>query len=311
MLGDIEALRLEIAGETPDNPVEIAGTTLPTRKRPAPAHAESPPTKYLKMGEPPSFHGKDVKELQIYEIAWGNRFVAMGECTSEAWVPRIAFAATFLKSTAAAAWSRKVNSSSTFPFTEWEEYMAFLRGIVADPATRKSEAIMSLSTLRQKDGQTVRELLAEVERLERDVPPMTDEEREAWTLLNSLKPALRTEVMRENREITTRELVLTTAQRHEELSKQLSKSTSQSNRGATSSNRGASASQSKPPATDNESKKGTEGTKPRPTRAAFKGNCNNCGKLGHKAVHCKSAPNDSSGRPAVESADKGKERSKN
>jgi hypothetical protein len=83
--------------------------------------------------------------------------------------------------------------------------MAFLRGVIADPATRKSEALLALASKAQKEGQTVRELLAEIENLEQDIPPMTEDERRAWVLLNALRPALRAEVIRENKDVTSRE----------------------------------------------------------------------------------------------------------
>jgi hypothetical protein len=44
-----------------------------------------------------------------------------------------------------------------------------------------------------------------VEELEEDWPTLIPEEDKAWRLLNSLRPELRREVLRENKAITSRE----------------------------------------------------------------------------------------------------------
>ena len=238
-LAEIESMKEELAGGDPTNPVEIEGTTLPARKRTAVLGSDGTLLKHMKPGELPHFSGKSVKELQTYVTGWKNYFRALEPVADDAYERRIAFAATHLKGTAAQAWERNEKS-----YYKWDEYHLFLKGVVADPAVRKSEALVQIAAKRQGDKQSVRELLAEIENLEQDIPPMTDEERRAWTLLNALKPALRTEVIRENREITSREAILISAQRHEEILKHQAKSESQPSQSA-SSKRGAGASRTK------------------------------------------------------------------
>jgi hypothetical protein len=52
-----------------------------------------------------------------------------------------------------------------------------------------------------------------VKELEEDWPTLTFKEDKAWRLLNSLRPELRREVLRENKVITSREQVVASAQR--------------------------------------------------------------------------------------------------
>lgn len=146
----------------------------------------------------------------------------MPELAGEDYSSRIVIAATYLKGIAAEAWGR-----NKVTFTKWEDYIRLLRGVLSDPETRKSNALLRLTTKAQKDTQTVRDLLAQIKNLEQDIPPMEEEERRAWILLNALRPALRAEVIREHKEITSRDQVLASAQRYEEVSKQQARAESQ------------------------------------------------------------------------------------
>ncbi|KAJ9493306.1 hypothetical protein H2202_011237 [Exophiala xenobiotica] len=49
-------------------------------------------------------------------------------------------------------------------------------------------------------AEEVRDLLTKMETIETDIPRMTEDEREAWVLLNALMPAIRAEVMNEHRD---------------------------------------------------------------------------------------------------------------
>jgi hypothetical protein len=155
MIAEVASMQQEIAGDTPTNYVAIEGTSLPYHKRHASSYSEPLLPKHIKLGEPPSFSGTSVKELQTYEVGWKNQFKAMPELAGDDYSSRIATAATYLKGVAAEAWARNKTT-----FTKWEDYIRFLRGVLADPATRKSDALLRLATKTQKDTQTVRDLLA-------------------------------------------------------------------------------------------------------------------------------------------------------
>ena len=51
----------------------------------------------------------------------------------------------------------------------------------------------------------MRELLIKIERLEEDIPEITEEVRKAWILLLAIKPEIRTSVFSEHKDITSRE----------------------------------------------------------------------------------------------------------
>jgi hypothetical protein len=82
-------------------------------------------------------------------------------------------------------------------------------------------ASLRLKELKQGDTQSVRDLVNYVEELKENWPTLTLKKDKAWRLLNSLRPKLRREVLRENKTITSKEQVVTSAQRQEELSKSL------------------------------------------------------------------------------------------
>jgi hypothetical protein len=78
-------------------------------------------------------------------------------------------------------------------------------------------ATWRLKNLDQGERQSVRELVTHIEELEQDIPALSTEELRAWTLLNCLRGDIRREVLRENRTISSREQVIASAQRQEEL----------------------------------------------------------------------------------------------
>ena len=101
-------------------------------------------------------------------------------------------------------------------YTSWEQFINFLRTTLADPAVRMAEALQTLYSFQQGEKQKVQELLIEIECLEEDIPEMLEEVRKAWILLLAIKPKIRTSVLSEHKEITSREQVLASAARHEQ-----------------------------------------------------------------------------------------------
>ena len=68
---EIQAMEDEAAGREPTQYAEVAGTTLPTRKRPrgASSTASDPDElhKIIKITKPKSFNGKTIKELRNFD----------------------------------------------------------------------------------------------------------------------------------------------------------------------------------------------------------------------------------------------------
>jgi rubrerythrin len=204
-LAELQTLRKRLAGEK-----STSGSD--SHKRSVSSLSERP-RKRLRAKTPPTFTGKNLRELHEYDAAWKIFLEASDE---ESEPEQIRLAATFLREIAQGAWSRSVARPAT-----WEGYIKFLRSTVADPANRMAIASLRLKELKQGETQSVRDLVNYVEELEEDLPVLTPEEDKAWRLLNSLKSELRREVLRENKAITSREQVVASAQRQEELSKSL------------------------------------------------------------------------------------------
>jgi hypothetical protein len=86
----------------------------------------------------------------------------------------------------------------------WDDFTIYLKNLIADPANALTYASLRLKEARQKRGQSVRDLVEYIEQLKRDIPEQSKQQREAWHLLNNLHPEIRREVIRENKEITSR-----------------------------------------------------------------------------------------------------------
>ena len=213
---EIEAMQRELAGEDPGVDVEIEGVSLPVRKRrrnssDVTESSERSFLRGLKMSETPSFHGKSQRELQTFNIGWKNIFRGRESASVSVWTDRINIVGQRLRGDAAVAWNRNKEV-----YTSWEQFINFLRTTLADSAVRMAEALQTLYSFQQGEKQKVQELLIEIERLEEDISEMSEEVRKAWILLLAIKPEIRTSVLSEHKEITSREQVLASAARHEQ-----------------------------------------------------------------------------------------------
>jgi hypothetical protein len=275
---EIDAMEKELAGDDPTFRAEIAGVT-PTQghKRAVSSTAEKQPLRptFNKPRAPPTFAGKDIAELDKFDLAFKAYFEVGGPYTAP---EQIKLAATFLDGNPQKSWARRPKPES--PTMSWDDFIKYLKSLIADPANALAYASLRLKEARQKKGQSVRELVEYIEQLERDIPEQTKQEREAWYLLNSLHPEIRREVMRENKEITSREQVIAAAQRQEELAEQQSKREPKTEAKAketpTPNKRRTGGKQASRTPNPSPKGKGGEGVK-----------CYNCGKFGHKQDECR------------------------
>jgi hypothetical protein len=278
---EIEAMEEELAGEKPAFFVDLTGET-PARghKRAAPSTAETQPFRsaFNRPKTPPCFKGKDIAELDKFDIAFKAHFEAGGPYTAP---EQIKLAATFLDGNPQKSWFRRPKPEA--PEMTWDEFIVYLKSLIADPANALAYASLRLKEAKQKRGQSVRDLVSYIEQLERDIPEQTKQEREAWYLLNSLHPEIRREVMRENKEIRSREQIIAAAQRQEELAEQQSKRDTKPETKAKEtpaiSRRFAGAKRGSH--TPSSSSKEKSGEAPK---------CYNCGKPGHKQAECRAPP---------------------
>src|ERR1700761_2378898 len=314
MQDELEAMEAELEGREPTQYVEVAGTTLPTRKR---RHSqgteETNLSKYIKLAPPPRFDGKSLEGLRKYELGWNKIFKTMPIIADDAYAPRILLAATFLEDRAEEAWDRPHPPCNT-----WTEYITLLKGVVADPVTRKSEALIRLAAVKQSSDQSVRELLRRIETIETDIPPMSEDVRKAWIYLNALSPNIRALVMHEHKEITSREQVLASAQRHEDVIKQETRAQKERARGTqppaappppsppkknSQQHRPRGAFKPRDETTTQEEKTPKEPAEAQKPRTF--GACYNCGKKGYIAKFCRS-PKRSQGSQPSQSKDESK-----
>lgn len=289
-----------------DEDVEEIGAAYTSRKRALTASAEDSISKQLKVDKLPTFKGLNMKEVQTFNVAWSNFWKTKPEIAVDAWQNRIAVAGSYTRDKAALLWSKE----DLKEYQSWDQFLRFMRSVVRDPAVRAAESLMALGRKQQRTDQDVRTLLAEIEELEGDIPELTKDQRDAWTLLLALDPKLRTHVLREHETISSREQVLSTAIRHEDTIR-FQRETEQ-----------ASTKASKTIIDTPPSQPGSvSGTFPRRTRgkayekkpfqdssqstfkgsSTFPGACHNCGKSGHKAFMCnqpKTSGGDASGKQA-------------
>jgi hypothetical protein len=152
---------------------------------------------------PPIFKGTSLKELRDFQQGCEVFFDAIDERDIRR---RIATAASYLRDLPLQEWSRRTSTPVT-----WEAFTRFLRNTIADPANRMANASLRLKKAEQQEGQSARQFSSYIEELEEDIPEISEEERRAWVLLNGLRPALRTGVLRENKVISSRAQVLSAA----------------------------------------------------------------------------------------------------
>ena len=88
--------------------------------------------------------------------------------------------------------------------------------MVEDPANRLGSALLAVKRATQ-GTRSVREFATYLDELGEDIPSLPEEQLRAWALLNELRLALRSAILREKHEIRTRSQVVATAHKLEKL----------------------------------------------------------------------------------------------
>jgi len=151
----IIALRREIAGEPPESDsghkrgLSVSSSVSSHAKR-----------MHVRAKEPTTYEGKSLREYREYAATCQTYFAAVGGEEFE----RIELTATYLRGDALSTWVVKEEK----PFL-WDDYLAWAKSLVADPANRMADASLRLKNLVQKEGQSVREVATLVEELEEDL----------------------------------------------------------------------------------------------------------------------------------------------
>ena len=165
---EIAAMERELAGDNPAFRAEIAGITpAQGHKRAVSSTAERQPIRaiFSRPKTPPIFSGKDIAELDKFDVAFRAYFEVGGPHTTP---EQIKLAATFLDRNPQKSWARREKPE---PLTmSWNDFITYLKSLIADPANALAYASLRLKEAKQKKGQSVRDLVGYIEQLERDIP---------------------------------------------------------------------------------------------------------------------------------------------
>jgi hypothetical protein len=210
-LESIQEIEQELAGGPRASSVAVTGeessdVSLVSRKRAASTELSYSAKRAL---APPIYKGLSLRELRDFLLGCDVYFNAIEEHVIRR---RIAVAASYIRDDALRQWSRLMVKPTT-----WPAFELALRDMIQDPANRMSSATLKLKEAKQGERQSVREFANWLEEIEEDIPEMSQEESRAWSLLNGLRTEVRSGVLREEREIRTREQVIASAQRLHEL----------------------------------------------------------------------------------------------
>ena len=108
---------------------------------------------------------------------------------------RIAIASASLDGYAAYKWSQKPEPEKALLLT-WEGYMQWCRTLVADPVNTLADSTLRIKECQQRADQSARDVQRYIESHEAHIPrDMPMEQRRAYQLLNSLRPATRTHIL--------------------------------------------------------------------------------------------------------------------
>jgi hypothetical protein len=217
LAAEVRAMEEEVAGEQPSYYVEVAGTSLPTRKR----HRSNSPTadrdellKIIRITKPKSFSSQSMKQLHSFNSSWETTFESIPYDIVADWAFRIRTAANYLEGRAMDEWRRDRRDNIPIP-VDWQTFITWCKDTIEDADVRKGEALDKLAGLKQTAQQSVRDLVHTMELLEEEIGSITEDERKGWALFHALTPRLRDAVRRDLKTITSRAQVLASAQRLE------------------------------------------------------------------------------------------------
>ena len=282
----IASLQRELDGDPDANLVTIEGAPHPAKVQARTDPVSESVPKFQRMVEPAYFGGRDLKELEQFEANWEAQFRA-NPWVAETDERRVAYAAQALKGTAMLSWHRKQDKP-----TSYTDFLKWCRDIVRDPENRKANAMLRLKSIKQGDNQNVRDLAMAIDTLYRDIGDLSDEERRAWTFVTALKDTIRIETLKEMKVVTSRDGVLATAQRHEEI---MNRGKAKPDPGSGHATTLPSRPKAKPVGRWDKSKD-KQPDKSKPSRAQMQkdGVCFYCQKTGHVARDCQSRDKDKS-----------------
>jgi Zinc knuckle len=280
MEGELEQMAMEEADDSRQFYASIGGVQYNPPREPSVTSTTS-----FRSGKPPTYGAKDEKEWRSFINWWKVVFKEDPEAWPEE--KRIAKAAMEFRGKPLDEWA--VIEEDKQPKT-WSQFETWTRNLLSDPENRMQNARLKIRELRQKKGQTVRDINNMLELWERDLDEAPSEVTKAYSTFLALHPDLRNAISTETHgKITTREQVTSIAQRHAE---RMTLSWDESTGGQPSRKRKRSdgATQGKDKDKDDSSATGKASKKRRAAKADDKDTkdivCWDCGEPGHKKPDC-------------------------
>lgn len=237
------------------------------------------PAASFRSGKPPTYWARDEKEWRSFINWWKVVFKEEPEAWPEG--KRIAKAAMEFRGKPLDEWATLEDDKQ--PET-WSEFESWTRNLLSDPENRMQNARLKIRELRQKKGQSVRDINNMLELWERDLDPPADEVTKAYNTFMALHPDLRKAINVETHgKISTREQVTAIAQRNAE---QMSLTWEESTAGQSSRKRKRTDGGTQ----DKDNDDSSPMKKSKVAKAGDKDSkelkCYNCGKSGHKRPDC-------------------------
>ena len=198
----------EVADDSYQYYASIGGVqyNFPREQDVAPAASVTPVASF-RSGKPLTYAAGNEKEWRSFINWWKVVFMEEPEAWPEA--KRIAKAAVEFRGKPLDEWAALEEDRR--PAT-WSQFEAWTRNLLSDPENRMQNARLKIRDLRQKKGQSVRDINNMLELWERDMRILPDEETKAYNTFMALYPDLRKAVNIEtHKKIATREQVTTIA----------------------------------------------------------------------------------------------------
>jgi hypothetical protein len=216
---ELMQLRRELQGEPvaslrgADETATPAGR--PSKRRRSSASDESRrPKRHVRPAEPLYYQGRNIKELEEFLVFWAIQWESEPD---ESETSRVKVAARYLRGTPMKLWGQRVQSNAD-PISKWDDFKQWLRDSLKAPNQRILESTLALKDMRQRTGQTCKDLYIYMTELENNIPTMSEDQRRAWMLINALRPELRSRVVRDLQTIDSVEEVIACAGRNESTS---------------------------------------------------------------------------------------------
>ena len=166
---------------------------------------------HVRPAEPVYYCGKNVKELEEFLIFWVIHWEAE---PGESQATRVRTAARYLRDTPMKLWGQRIQSDAS-PIETWDEFKQWLRDSLKAPNQRVLESTLAIKEMRQRESQTCKDVYIYMCELENNIPTMTVEQQRAWTLINALRPELRSRIVRDLPAIDSVDAVIACAGRNE------------------------------------------------------------------------------------------------